>query len=347
VTGGPTSGALLYTDAGASLTLSGPVTATGQFFILRAGNLTLSGGGSYDYLGVTGTVKVGATNGISTQAAINLGISGAATLDLNGFDQTITGLNKATGTGTGTGTVRNNVAGTKTLTINYNGETAATYAGTIVTGTGEIAVTKTGTGTFVLSGANTYAGTTTISAGTLTLNAATLADTADVRITTGATLNLNHAATDTVRSLYLDGVVLTPGTYGSLTSTATNKVAYITGNGILNVTTAATGFTAWAATNAGGQGPDQDFDGDGMPNAVEYLMGQTGSSFTPNPRAVNGVITWPKDPTANAVWEVRISDNLSVWTPAVTGVTDNGTSIQYTLPTGAQKKFARLQVTIP
>ena len=40
-----------------------------------------------------------------------------------------------------------------------------------------------------------------------------------------------------------------------------------------------------------GQGSGQDFDKDGMPNGVEYFMGATGSSFTPNPPIAGGTVT--------------------------------------------------------
>jgi autotransporter-associated beta strand protein len=106
------------------------------------------------------------------------------------------------------------------------------------------------------------------------------------------------------------------------------------------------GYSTWAATNAGNGAPDEDFDNDGIPNGVEYFMGETGSTFTSNPQPVSNVVTWPKDPTAtDATGVIETSINLVDWTPAV-GVVDNGTSLQYTI-TGPDKQFTRLKVTIP
>ena len=63
-------------------------------------------------------------------------------------------------------------------------------------------MTKTGAGTLLLSGANTYSGDTTISAGTLTVSG-TLADTTDV-INSGT---YDVDATDTIQSLSGSGAV--------------------------------------------------------------------------------------------------------------------------------------------
>ncbi|WP_155487144.1 autotransporter-associated beta strand repeat-containing protein, partial [Vibrio harveyi] len=74
-------------------------------------------------------------------------------LDLNGFNQTIGSL-------TGAGSV---TLGAATLTA--GGDNSSTpFSGTI-TGTGGL--TKTGTGTLTLSGANGYFGATLVDAGTL------------------------------------------------------------------------------------------------------------------------------------------------------------------------------------
>ena len=108
------------------------------------------------------------------------------------------------------------------------------------------------------------------------------------------------------------------------------------------------GFSGWAAANAGGQGADQDFDGDGVANGVEYFMGQTGSSFTPNPQPVGGVITWPHSATAyGATFKVWISDNLSTWLNKTEDAVDAGGFVTYTLPVGEPKVFVRLEVVTP
>lgn len=112
-------------------------------------------------------------------------------------------------------------------------------------------------------------------------------------------------------------------------------------------------YAAWAASNAGSQTADLDFDRDGVSNGVEYFMGETGTGFTANPRPINNVITWPKNPAANATYVVQTSTNLSAegspggWVTATSGVVDLGTSVAFTLPSAATRIFTRLKVIIP
>jgi hypothetical protein len=106
-------------------------------------------------------------------------------------------------------------------------------------------------------------------------------------------------------------------------------------------------YSYWAQTHAGGGPPDGDHDNDGMPNAIEYLMGETGNTFTPNPAIIHNTITWPKDPDANASWEVQVSNTLAPhsWQPAPgPSVTDTGSSIIFTLPAEQTRMFTRLKV---
>jgi autotransporter-associated beta strand protein len=114
---------------------------------------------------------------------------------------------------------------------------------------------------------------------------------------------------------------------------------------------AAGGYAGWAAIHAGGQTADLDFDNDGVSNGVEYFMGETGSTFTPNPNVVAGTITWPKDPGFLGTFKVQISDTLANggWTdivPPNASINEtNPDQIIFTLPTGDPRKFVRLSVT--
>ncbi len=81
------------------------------------------------------------------------------TLDLNGFSNTIGSLS-------GTGTVTNNGAGAAVLTTGGD-NTSTTFSGVLTDGTGGVGLAKSGAGTMILTGANTYTGGTTIDAGTL------------------------------------------------------------------------------------------------------------------------------------------------------------------------------------
>jgi autotransporter-associated beta strand protein len=108
------------------------------------------------------------------------------------------------------------------------GEIANPYdrAGKAVT-----ALTKSGTGTWTLSGTNTYTGPTIVNGGTLSLaNAGSLGEATEVTIASGATLELKFKGQMKVRSLILDGKVQPPGTYSSA-----NAPEFIKGLGVLDL----------------------------------------------------------------------------------------------------------------
>jgi hypothetical protein len=106
----------------------------------------------------------------------------------------------------------------------------------------------------------------------LSLSNPILADTRDVYLTsTGSALDLNFSVTDTIRSLFLDGVAQPVGLYGPTGSPnpTDTEVAWITGSGELNVT---------ALPVVGVPG---DFNSDGKVDAGDY-------------------VTWRKNEVANA-----------------------------------------------
>jgi hypothetical protein len=109
------------------------------------------------------------------------------------------------------------------------------------------------------------------------------------------------------------------------------------------------GFGTWASANAPGQTASQDHDGDGVPNGVEYFMGESGSSFTTNPLPVDGTITWPRNPNATGqTFKVLSSTDLVTWNDVTSSAnTTDPASVSYTLPNDGAKRFARLEVTIP
>ncbi len=169
---------------------------------------------------------------------------------------------------------------------------------------------------------------------------------ASLTLATGTSVNTGtQTGVLTVSSLTVDTVVMGPGTY-------TSADGFVTGSGSVVVAGATNNYGTWATTNAGGQAADLDYDNDGMSNGVEYFMGETGSTFTPNPTVVTTgtvmTVTWPRDPDAVATFMVQVSDDLSVWTdivPPDASIDETiTTEVTYTVPTGAAKKFCRLVV---
>ncbi len=179
--------------AGNSLTLSGEVTLAAGAHTIEVGglfmvgtisgrltggtDLTKTGAGTLvlsrntnDYGGATivnaGTLQLGAAGVIPDDSALTLA-SGAA-LNINAFSETIGSLS-------GAGLVTNQGAAA-TLTTGGAGAGTTTFSGLITNGTNALNLVKIGVGTQILSGANTYTGTTTLSGGILNVGAAETAD---------------------------------------------------------------------------------------------------------------------------------------------------------------------------
>lgn len=133
---------------------------------------------------------------------------------------------------------------------------------------------KRGAGSLTLAGTISHTGMTSVEAGTLEVTSASLADGAAVDLTTGATLHLNHAGTDTVAQFLIDDDPQEAGKWGRIGSIidlgADFETSLITGNGLLNNTNSIGNYhwdgtgTSWAAAAAWSFSPI-----DGTPDPVD------------------------------------------------------------------------------
>ena len=154
-----------------------------------------------------------------------------------------------------------------------------------VTGAGKL--TKEGSGTLSITSASisAFTGDTVVDDGVLEVTSPTFFDNAsDVTIgqveASPAKLKLSTGASDTVDKLYIDGVQMAAGTYGSSASAAANQddnTFDSLGDGILNVLTGPGGgnvYDAWSSTNSlANPAFDFDSDNDGLANGIEWVLG--------------------------------------------------------------------------
>ena len=185
---------------GQNVTINNPIALNGGALSLggNGSNVILKGVNATDGSGI-GTTTIN-SGGVGLQLGISDAINTTATLTNNGnfnlanFNQTVNAL-----AGASTGILRNTVAGTRTLTVG-NGGGSGTYSGTIITGTGNIQLIKTGVGTQTLTGVNTYTGTTAVNGGTLELGVDNCLANSNVEIGAG-TLKAAAGVNDTVGTL--------------------------------------------------------------------------------------------------------------------------------------------------
>jgi autotransporter-associated beta strand protein len=261
------------------------------------------------------TLKLGGNNVLPTSPQTAMTINTNGIFDLASHSDGVASL-----TGDSTATIKNSViGGTSTLTINpASGST--TFAG-VIAGTnggleGNIAVQKNGAGTLILTGANTYSGSTTINNGTLTVanpSGSALGSTSGITVSSGGKLllgdnnQINNSATMTLaggtfaKGNFSEGSASAPG-LGALTLTASGSHIDF-GIGTVGVLTFASftpgGFTLtidnWTGTlNTLGNGStdrlifasDQStnlssFLFNGLPGAVEFDLGNGYYEITP------------------------------------------------------------------
>ena len=192
-----------------------------------------------------GSVNLSTTElAVTGDSTLDLGAAAAATLgNLNltagalAF-QSATSVSADTITATATSSIARSVPlSLRTGNVTVASDKILTINPAIVDGATPTSITKLGTGTLILNGANTYSGDTTVGAGTLKLTKPTLNDDSSVALASGTTLELAFVGTDTVDNLFIGTNQLPAGIYNSSHET---YGAYFTGTGSLTVLTSAT-----------------------------------------------------------------------------------------------------------
>ena len=203
------------------IAISGNITESGgSYGITKEGarTLTLAGNNSFSG-GLTingGTVVVGSANALGSANAVS-GTS-AGTLQLAGSSVTISGLTAGVNVQNGSAVL------SSTLTVN-KAAGSDTHNGNIQNGnSATLALAKTGAGTLILNGANSYSGGTTLSGGVVQAGSGSALGTGGVNFNGGAlatvnnTLNLGALTLTADSQLYLSDDGLTSSiTFASAT----------------------------------------------------------------------------------------------------------------------------------
>jgi autotransporter-associated beta strand protein len=331
-------------------TLSNAGTAndyTGNTTITAADSSTVrTGGRAALSLGANEQIPHGAGNGIVVFSGADA--DHVSTLDLNGFSETLNGVSNVSAAGAN---IRNNAAGASVLTIG-DLDTSSSFSGVISNTTGTLAITKIGTGTLNLSGANSYSGNTTVNAGTLVL-----ADNAQLKFVTGATSGDNNSVSGAgtitidgdfnIDTTLTDAAALTSGSWtlvdvstlvetfnpsfsilGAGWSEAGNVWSKIVGGrkytfdeatGILTLASYASWINGFFPGETNpliiGAGADPDFDG--IANSVEMVIGgnpATGmdTALLPTIELVTDPVSTPTIPAGNYLLFTYRRSDLSV-----------------------------------
>ena len=274
------------------------------------------------------------------------------------------------------------LTGSRALTQNSSAD--VTISGAIGDGGNAYGFTKAGTGNLILSGTNTYTGTTTVNAGTLALTGSlrfkpttngitnSIAGTGTATINGKFVVDLTGASTTSGNSWTLvDKPTLTATfsdtTFGIETSAAaaftdpendgvwtlvdgSNTWNFSEANGKLTVTSAVSGYAAW-------QPPTPPAKPRVRTTTTTAWKTASNTSWA-HPVLVHGHARPGRTNRSPGRWirptpaprQVQTSPDLGTWTPATVGVGAGfvaitpATSVTYTFTAPAGKRFVRLLV---
>ena len=249
-----TENTTLNGNGSGAVTLSGGLNGGGT--LTKSGTSTFILSGANSYTGATaiknGTLALGGgDNRLPTGTTVTLGdgtTNDSGVLKLDSHIQTVAGLLTA-GTGTGNRVVNGN-ATAATLTVNVG--TGTNTFGGILGGTGtndnNFNLTKTGAGTFILSGTNTHSGTTTITDGTLQVDGSgAIASAVDIR-NTGTLAGSGHLSG--LASVNNGGTISPGSSHSAGTLTTVGQIWQAGGKYEVDITTVTSdGSQAGAGTN--------------------------------------------------------------------------------------------------
>ena len=356
ITGNTVNNSSLIFNRSDSYTYTRTISGSGSVTQSGNGTLTLTGINSYTGATVAGngilSISTLADGGSNSQ--IGAALAASANLVINGGTLKYTGpqvnCNRLFTVGNGgavidaSGSGVLNLNGSGSLSISGTGTRTLTLSGANISdnslnagiaddaSSNATSVVKTGSGKWVLSGSNSYSGTTTVSSGTLVLNGQ-ISAASNVIVNSGAKITGTGTASGTVNiasGAYIEpgneGVgTLTTGTLilnsGSVvnfqlgTSRDSIKTVNLTLDGILNVT-ALSGFGTgnYCLFKYSGSFNDNELEIGSMPGDYGYSIDVSGGM-------VNLVVKRTK---LNPLTVVQAASRCSVYTQDWTAIFDNG-----------------------
>jgi fibronectin-binding autotransporter adhesin len=260
-------------------------TNTGN--IQCGGGRTYTAGANYVYNGSSAQVT---GSGLTQNTPANLTINNSAGVTLSAATSisglltmtsgtlTMSNFNLTLGSLTGTSDI---ACGSGTLRVGYDNTSPSPYSG-VLSGSG--AIVKYGTGTLVLSGANTTNGSITVSVGTLKLgNSSALGTiTGNTVVVSGAVLDLNGITLSTAEPLSLNGTGLSSSPAGALTNTGGDASfsGPITLGSASNITATTSGSLTVSGNITGSVALTLDGDGTGIYSGIRSGTGSIVKSGT-------------------------------------------------------------------
>jgi hypothetical protein len=245
---------------------TGSVTVDGNI-VEKATRLSVSAignSGANSALGQNGTINLGSTgagsqntlvytgSGETTNKVINL----AGTVGNAGLDQSGTGLFKFTNNLSATG------AGAKTFTLEGSTSGTGEFAGQIIDSSGgATSLAKSGNGTWMLSGSNTYTGGTSVNAGKLLVNNTAGSGTGTGSVTVAASALLGGNGTISGVTTIGAGAFLSPGNSPGVLTFADNLILASTSTTTMEISGTDRGTSYDGITMSGSSAKSLTFGG--------------------------------------------------------------------------------------